>query len=535
MATLIKLFAEIYKIRFVSVTITKIVYLFLIFARHLPTKVPAPNVWSVFVLVSVPKVLQFKEINNPMAEVQKHFESYRLVWRISERCNYANYLSSGFKLGNSVWAIQMDRFHWKSKAKYSFALYRPSQDNTIITNCSFYLLASRKNYKFQNSSTIATNVSPGISIYGDKTLVCAFNVVCEASIQFTEHWLEAQIEELCDCIFRPILSGADFQLYSIQFNDGTNQTIRLKLTYDIKSDCAKTLTTTIHTSGLNTGQNLDVEWKNSRNKSSFFSASSTVEKFEIDIVGNHIEVLAKIYDFEEMKENRISEIAEIIHESFSDSLLGEHSVISFETIELNNGINSLLCESCSFCSSPSTISAATSSTTAKQLSTMWKCFSDKKFCDITIQLANGQQIQAHKIVLVSGSTVWHELLTNDDQLSLITVGDLNIEIIEALVTFIYTGDIPNPPNETNELLIAAETYGVYDLKIWCERRLIETITNDSAINLMILAHRYSAMELFEVAVSFALKNLIELKQRDEWKSVFFSYPELAMGIFINRA
>lgn len=146
-------------------------------------------------------------------------------------------------------------------------------------------------------------------------------------------------------------------------------------------------------------------------------------------------------------------------------------------------------------------------------------------------MTNGHEIRAHKIVLVSGSTVWRKLLTSNDQLSKIPIPDLEQDVIEALVTFIYSGSVPEPPKRTDQLLIAADKYGVDGLRRWCELDLINTITMNSAIRLFVLSHRCNASILYERSLNFIRLHIAELKERDEWNPMFHSYPELALKLF----
>lgn len=164
---------------------------------------------------------------------------------------------------------------------------------------------------------------------------------------------------------------------------------------------------------------------------------------------------------------------------------------------------------------------------------MYTFFTEKKFTDITIQVRNGHEIKAHKCVLFCGSTVWRQRLTEDDQLSIITVTDFEMETIETLVTFIYIGAVPKLPEQTDQLLIAAETYGVNGLKTWCEQQLMAAINIDSAINLLVLAHRNDAKTLYDEILTFARKNIAELSQRHEFESFFLAYPELGFELIKN--
>lgn len=221
------------------------------------------------------------------------------------------------------------------------------------------------------------------------------------------------------------------------------------------------------------------------------------------------------FKFQNMNKESISEIANMIERTFSDSLLSEHSEDSNSSVGLSSIHNN----------SPT---PAVSTTPAAEL--MFKCFKEKKFCDITIQVAGGHNIFAHKIVLLSRSTVWQQLLTDDDQLSVINVTEFDAETIDALLTFIYINSVPEALKSINLLLIAAETFGVGDLKTCCEQRLIDTITKYTAINLLVLAHRYNAKELFDCVLDFVRNNIGELKESDEWKMVIFQYPEFTFEL-----
>lgn len=183
------------------------------------------------------------------------------------------------------------------------------------------------------------------------------------------------------------------------------------------------------------------------------------------------------------------------------------------------------------CTNLAPVPATAVSALPEILKFMYQYFTEKKFCDITIKVHDGHEIRAHKTMLCAASTVWRQILTDDERLSVIATADMERETIETLLTYIYIGSVPNPPKQTDQLLIAAETYGVDGLKIWCEQQLISTITIDSAIHLLVLAHRYKATALIDEAWKFIKKHAAELKQRDEWKTAFCSYPELTFELF----
>lgn len=134
---------------------------------------------------------------------------------------------------------------------------------------------------------------------------------------------------------------------------------------------------------------------------------------------------------------------------------------------------------------------------------MLTCFTDNKFCDITIQITGGvQQIRAHTVALVSGSSVWRKLQTDDEQLSIITVSDLEEEIIVALI------------NLNSEDLVRGTGYD----------------HNYRGFGRWSAGVGTSIPELFERVLQFVRINIAELKTRDVWKSAMFSHPELAFQL-----
>lgn len=473
-----------------------------------------------------------------MAATQENIKSYRIVWKISEkRKNSFSYLKSyEFTIDNSKWTLDMHRFP-DCPSEYSFSLCGPSKDNEKILKSSYYLLSTDKNHKFENFSKYSANTTPDTKItQNEAMLVCAIDVSCTASERNSEKWLEGRTQEL-DLVQNPISSGNGYKNYSIQCNDALKEMVNLTLVCDSETSTVKSIAT-----GLNNGECIIVDWCSG----SPFCIGPNKTTLETNLLGNEIIVWCKSFEFKEMTKNRKSEIAGIIQSSFSDSLLmskdcddGHQTweptqyryITKFQTI-----IHKVMTAASAVPSSivhtkPVRRCSSNSPSDPKILSNSMQSFRVKQSCNITIKVLNGgYSFRAHKQVLVSGSTVWRQLLTNDPQLSIITVPDLDRKVVKALITFIYNGSVPKSTKDTDQLLIAAVTYGVDDLKDWCEQQLMHTITIESAVNLMVLAHRYKASTLFETLVTFLQENFAELEQRDKLKSLFEKYPESAMEL-----
>lgn len=404
-----------------------------------------------------------------MADLQANFQSYRVVWKISDEfdSNTAFLRSHTFNVGDSQWTLEMCK-----QPSYRFALC--GEDRKQILRTTYYLLSNDINKKLENVNKFLTGwFHHGIT--GEKLLVCAFDVACEATLRNSEHWLEGGTRK-----------------HTNTFK---------KMTQDRVSEIAEII------------------------EKSFFDSLVSKEDLELKKLAELIEKAFSEEDleFKKMEPSQNAELKEEI-------TVTEAAAPAIEGI-VSSTIN---CPSPACIIETSISSSICPSQAEKLLTHSVQCWKEKRFCDIQIQvLPGGHEIRAHKLVLFSGSTVWKKLLTDDQKLSVITVPDLEPETVEMLVKFIYDGYVPKPSKYTDQLLIAAATYGVDDLKDLCEQQLIAAITIEAAINMMILAHRYNAPSLFENTINFVHQNIALLKQRDEWKSLFFSYPELAMEMVNN--
>ena len=97
--------------------------------------------------------------------------------------------------------------------------------------------------------------------------------------------------------------------------------------------------------------------------------------------------------------------------------------------------------------------------------------------------------------------------------------DLEPEIVEAMLTFIYTGKIDCLETLVDKILPAADKYGVRDLKIACENELARKLTVDNAITTHILADIHNAKTLRQVCLHFISCCSSEVMKSDSWKEL----------------
>lgn len=166
-------------------------------------------------------------------------------------------------------------------------------------------------------------------------------------------------------------------------------------------------------------------------------------------------------------------------------------------------------------------------------------FDIKKFCDISVNV-KGQRILAQKIVLVNGSSVWRDLFDKDEQISQIDIENFDFETIKLLIEYIYNCAAHQPmlveqqPTtvEANEQVVnAAEIYGVPGFKELYEKQLIDTIELKTAADLLVLADRYNLVGLCEMVTAWIQDNKDAFKELEESRTFFKTYPDLAFQLF----
>jgi len=150
--------------------------------------------------------------------------------------------------------------------------------------------------------------------------------------------------------------------------------------------------------------------------------------------------------------------------------------------------------------------------------------------DVTIK-CQGRELNCHKVILAARSPLFNALFiqqTMDSHQNEIKIEDLDIDTLQEMLKYIYAGTIDKLSTRSGRLLEAAEKYQLPELKRICEEELCETLTVDSCLDCLVLAHLYNAPDLKEAAVKFVVSRSAEfVDQIDK----FTAYPELLALLF----
>lgn len=136
-------------------------------------------------------------------------------------------------------------------------------------------------------------------------------------------------------------------------------------------------------------------------------------------------------------------------------------------------------------------------------------FESRSSCDYTLLMNDGVQIRAHKAVLIGGSPVFASILAKivPKTTRTIEIPNFDSTTMTELLRFMYFDDVKNMNEKlVFELIVAANTYQVKQLKEICEDYIVSNITEKNLIDTLVLCPRLSGMHrIFQSCVDFIVR------------------------------
>jgi len=112
-----------------------------------------------------------------------------------------------------------------------------------------------------------------------------------------------------------------------------------------------------------------------------------------------------------------------------------------------------------------------------------------------------RKFHAHKEVLSQRSNVFQAMFksdTKENQTGVIIIDDLDEEVVEEMILFIYTDTSPRIKELARYLLPAADKYFLEKLKLMCELELVKGVNQSNICEFLYLADMYNAENLRHV-------------------------------------
>uniref|UniRef100_A0AAY4ETK3 BTB domain-containing protein n=1 Tax=Denticeps clupeoides TaxID=299321 RepID=A0AAY4ETK3_9TELE len=172
---------------------------------------------------------------------------------------------------------------------------------------------------------------------------------------------------------------------------------------------------------------------------------------------------------------------------------------------------------------------------AEELGDLW----DQSLLPDCSLVVGGQEFQAHKAILAARCPVFRAMFLHDmKERRTVSLCPPSLclslpEVLKELVTFIYTGKVPNLQDMATELLVAADMYLLERLKRMCEDALCRSLTVENAVEILIFTDLHLTPNLREEAITFIKSHLFDIIETPGWESLQADHPHLIGEV--NRA
>ncbi|XP_053596398.1 TD and POZ domain-containing protein 2 [Microplitis demolitor] len=158
--------------------------------------------------------------------------------------------------------------------------------------------------------------------------------------------------------------------------------------------------------------------------------------------------------------------------------------------------------------------------------------------DVVIKIKdNKDQLPAHKLILASHSSVFERMLNTDmreAKENCICFDGFDIDTIKEVLKFMYTGQIEaeNDSEVLLKVLTCAQMYQIEKLKIYCEYKLIKSLSVKNVIKILIETDNFDVPKLNEKALLYINLNKTRLSFADAAKEL--NNSKVLLKFFIQQ-
>jgi len=161
-------------------------------------------------------------------------------------------------------------------------------------------------------------------------------------------------------------------------------------------------------------------------------------------------------------------------------------------------------------------------------------FNSKEYADFAIT-CGGKVFECHKVILASRSPVFKSMFESnmrEQHTGKLEIKNMAPEVLENLLLYIYTGNVPSIDRLSKELLAAADQYQVEKLKALCEIKLCAEMGIENCVYLLMLGDMHQALTLKAQALRFLTQNM-DMINISECKKALISNPTLLFEVMEN--
>ena len=121
--------------------------------------------------------------------------------------------------------------------------------------------------------------------------------------------------------------------------------------------------------------------------------------------------------------------------------------------------------------------------------------------------------------------------SQENQTNQIELKDVEWDILEELINFIYTGQVARLDLLADSLLPVADKYAIVSLVKLCEESLSFNLTVDNVVHRLVLSYLHNAVTLKRAALGFIERNICTVRLTEGWIQAQLKYPQLFLDCF----
>lgn len=170
------------------------------------------------------------------------------------------------------------------------------------------------------------------------------------------------------------------------------------------------------------------------------------------------------------------------------------------------------------------------------LSCMRKYLQADKLCDVTLIAGSAtsgvRKVKAHRLVLSAASEYFAAMFTGslplNSQQSEITLGEVNGDVLQAVVNYCYTGTIEIREDNVETLLATACLMLLHEVVEACSQFLAHQLHPSNCLGIAVFAEHQSCKSLLEKSKAFTAQHFMQVIARSAigFDLVWFNFPKI---------
>ncbi|CAF1656187.1 unnamed protein product, partial [Adineta ricciae] len=163
------------------------------------------------------------------------------------------------------------------------------------------------------------------------------------------------------------------------------------------------------------------------------------------------------------------------------------------------------------------------------------------FYDTIIQCQDNVKLQVHRCIL-GGRSPWfrhllgeyHDSDSQDDYVLQISIDDVQSDVMNEILNFIYTNRCLISLKNASDLLVAAKRFEIEKLRKQVSDFLLTRLTIENAIELLISAHESGSDSLKNACIRLINRNAEKIKRTEKWRTFKAEYVDLVPELYESR-